>query len=753
MINDTPSTEHPAAAWAGENIEQILDIIYLAKSSADQQEIPADELRKIQERELRPMWLDQTDNPLSNMARNAVAGDNADLDRTLAYLTDQQTSLLLRHCILLGHLALALTLLTRVSDVDWKMSNNETALMLAAGAGHHEIVTALLHRGASVEAEDSEGWTALSRACRAGQLRVIRLLLDGGSDADHLDRLGRSCLQLAEQCGHQRQLLRLLSEQSAEQDVGTASATLDGQSIGSPVDNQSLDEEQSLELHQWLNSAGFTSERAQSLQRFADFIQQMARGMLPENWTMTGSYADGWANSLIQVNGRTGADSDIDWTIIMPQVFHLAGGCHCEELRGNKRLQVVQGHAQVEVGTGNQPAVAAAACGMRPAQDTCYAFDCCSGYCKQALMDLQEITREDSIRDCVHLVKATRPNASNELRVSFSFEEKKILRKMNSVQGQLFTLLKFTFKRYLPGNLDTPGLKTYNAKTIMFFMLKRHHREEEAEWQPKNLIKLLKESLDMMLSFIESNSSPDECMPHFFMPDAPLYFKNAGLGGDFDNTKSMVRDRLRQVRSSTEDLFQALQKLMQPLQSKSFYFHPFTLLPLTQPSIKRKIHISGGYPHYADVYGVICYCVKKLHSKSCDKEDLLSQLKLLESLPWCKSAVICLTAMAHLKFKDITCAVQLMKELISHKVMNGLKIEHCGRRNNCTKFFLCCQSHGLDWAWRFCLPWTAVPEFPFLPEFTSSLLTARIEHPRSSHLYLNFRCLSWSLQAELLDRG
>uniref|UniRef100_A0A1I8GQH7 Ig-like domain-containing protein n=1 Tax=Macrostomum lignano TaxID=282301 RepID=A0A1I8GQH7_9PLAT len=56
-----------------------------------------------------------------------------------------------------------------------------------------------------------------------------------------------------------------------------------------------------------------------------------------------------------------------------------------------------------------------------------------------------------------------------------------------------------------------------------------------------------------------------------------------------------------------------------------------------------------------------------------------------------------------------------------------------------------------DWAWRFCLPFDSPPpRFRFLPEFTQSLLTARLSQPRSSHLYVNFRCLGWSLQAELL---
>ena len=48
------------------------------------------------------------------------------------------------------------------------------------------------------------------------------------------------------------------------------------------------------------------------------------------------------------------------------------------------------------------------------------------------------------------------------------------MRKLNTVQGQLFTLIKFIFKSFLPHTLATPGLKTYHAKTLLFFMLKKH---------------------------------------------------------------------------------------------------------------------------------------------------------------------------------------------------------------------------------------------------------------------------------------
>uniref|UniRef100_A0A1I8I7J9 non-specific serine/threonine protein kinase n=1 Tax=Macrostomum lignano TaxID=282301 RepID=A0A1I8I7J9_9PLAT len=65
---------------------------------------------------------------------------------------------------------------------------------------------------------------------------------------------------------------------------------------------------------------------------------------------------------------------------------------------------------------------------------------------------------------------------------------------------------------------------------------------------------------------------------------------------------------------------------------------------------------------------------------------------------WCKCAALCMTAMAHLKFGESEEAERLAMELQRHQ----------------------------------------------------TLFTARLSQPLSSHLYVNFRCLSWSLQAELL---
>uniref|UniRef100_A0A1I8J6L2 ANK_REP_REGION domain-containing protein n=1 Tax=Macrostomum lignano TaxID=282301 RepID=A0A1I8J6L2_9PLAT len=661
---------------------------------------------------LKPDWLFQFSTIFNFTAAMAIQGTNSALDSALSQMEPHQITHLLCLSISQRHVALAVTLISdeRVSTqhVDLPDSTGATALMLTADAGHHELIEKLIDLGASVRAEDSQGRTALSRACEAGHVRAAKALMDRGADANHRDNHGLTCAQLA-QSFDQRQVLRLLN----------------------PTEISDK------ELHQLLSDAGFTQQRAKCQQNLADWLQEVARVLTQDRRQMTGSYAEGWANSLVQVNGRTAADSDIDWTVLVAgQKFHLEGGCDrryriCEV---ETPLQVTEGHAQVTVGTGSQPAVAATACGVRPAQDTCHAIDCCSSFCEDRI---EKLLRNNL--DHVHLVRATRPSSTNELRVSFSFQEKRIMRQLSTVQGQLFTFIKFIFKRHLPLTLDTPGLKTYHAKTLLFFMLERHGTDPETEaWQPHNLIALLNESLDMMLSFIDSSSSPDECMPHFFMPDAPLYFKNAGIGGDFDNTKARVRDRLREMRSDIGGVVEQLRRLVRPLQSEKFYFHPFTLLPLTAPPAVTKI--MEGRDKFADVYSVVHQCVSGLQSESSDRDTLMRQLSLLHELQWCKCAALCLIAMAHLKFGESEEAEKLAMELQIHQVVSGLKQQDI-------KYKL---SEDSDWAWRFCLPCDSPPRFPFLPEFTQTLFTARLSQPLSSHLYVNFRCLSWSLQAELL---
>ncbi|PAA68676.1 hypothetical protein BOX15_Mlig016402g1 [Macrostomum lignano] len=699
---------------------------------------------------LEPQWLFQSNTILSFTAAMAIEGSNSVLTDTLSRMQPDQITQLLCLSISQRHVALAATLLNHerfsTQHVDLPDDNTgATALMLAADAGQHELIHKLIDLGASLHAQDTHGRTALSRACQAGHVRAAKTLIDNGADASHRDSQGLTCAQLAQRY-EQRQVLRLLNPTENPQHLQAAA-----QRLHPRWDHSEQDRRLSRELHRLLSDAGFTEQRAECQQGLADWLEGVARVLTQDGRQMTGSYAEGWANSLVQVNGRTAADSDIDWTVLVAkQKFHMKGGCKRKySCRDATRLQVTEGHAQVAVGAGSQPAETATSCGVRPAQDTCHAIKCCSSFCEDRI---RKLLRSN---DKVHLVRATRPRSTNEFRVSFSFQEKDIMRRLSTVQGQLFTLIKFIFKRHLPLTLDTPGLKTYHAKTLLFFMLEKHgtHPKTEA-WQADNLIALLKESLDMMLRFINSRrfiNKPDECMPHFFMPDAPLYFKNAGIGGDFDNTKARVRDRLCELRSDIGGVVEQLRKLVRPLQSKKFYFHPFTLLPLTAPTAVTEIregkkYQKEMYSNFADVYSVVHQCVSKLQSESSDRDTLMRQLSLLHELQWCKCAALCMTAMAHLKFGESEEAERLAMELQRHQVQSGLKPQDIhGSEYSATKL-----PEDLDWSWRFCLPCDSPPRFPFLPEFTQTLFTARLSQPLSSHLYVNFRCLSWSLQAELL---
>uniref|UniRef100_A0A1I8GYP0 NTP-binding protein n=1 Tax=Macrostomum lignano TaxID=282301 RepID=A0A1I8GYP0_9PLAT len=120
--------------------------------------------------------------------------------------------------------------------------------------------------------------------------------------------------------------------------------------IRASIDDSQQDRRLSEELHRLLSDAGFTEQRAECQQRLADWLQQVVRVLTLEGdrRQMTGSYAEGWANSLVQVNGRTAADSDIDWTVLVAgQEFHLEGGCkgRSGSCRNATWLQVTEGHA------------------------------------------------------------------------------------------------------------------------------------------------------------------------------------------------------------------------------------------------------------------------------------------------------------------------------------------------------------------------------------------------------------------------
>ncbi|PAA74947.1 hypothetical protein BOX15_Mlig018816g1 [Macrostomum lignano] len=283
---------------------------------------------------LEPNWLFEYSSILRFTASMAIEKKNSVLTKTVSRMQPDQIIQLLRFSISQSHVALAFTLIKveqfRPMDIDLPDSTGATALMLAADVGHHEIIKELLDLGASVRTQDSQGRTALSRACKAGHVGAVKALLNKGADASHRDNQGLTCVQVAERYG-QQQVLRLMNSRESATSPPFFNPWITGfRGATKYLRTQSI--ELSYNNFGHLAKAGFTKERAECQQRSADCLEGVARVLTQEDRQMTGSYAEGWANSLTRVNGRTDADSDIDWTVLIPgQELHLDGGCESDE--------------------------------------------------------------------------------------------------------------------------------------------------------------------------------------------------------------------------------------------------------------------------------------------------------------------------------------------------------------------------------------------------------------------------------------
>ncbi|PAA56729.1 hypothetical protein BOX15_Mlig029339g1 [Macrostomum lignano] len=673
---------------------------------------------------------------LNLLEKTIITGGNSALKATLKSKKFESSSdawKILARCVSGGLIETSKALLEKVLEENEDRAPLCDLLMLAADAGQHRLIQHLLEIEVSLDSvTDDDGRTALTRACMTGQVRAAKVLLDHGANALHKDK--DTSIQLAEKFGHY-QIVRLLDgEYLKYRGLDTSYLSLE-----QPLE---ADASKSIALHKLLKEAGFTWQRAKLQQKMADSMEDIVRQIHENNEGIhvVGSFAEGWGSSLTQLNGQASDDCDINWTCLVGprEPVHLLNGCSCKAVK-KTRFEVKQGYVQVDAMIGSEPAMTAAECGSKPAESFCFANPCCSN----------SIAEQTVMRGCfeanalpLHLVRAARPTADHELRISFSFLEKAIMRSLTDCQGQLYILMKFVLNRLVSGQVATAGLKTYHAKTLLLYLLHEHGFDEQI-WRPDNLIRLLNESLDKLLEFIDSGPDPDICMPSFFLPDSPLYFANAGVGGDFQQTKSRVRDQLKRLRTTNlaEAVVQKLQHQLKPLQNENFYFHPFTMVPL---QALNPLQTEGNSEITVSTFGKLYDVVRSYFELFSDKAgDAMALLKPLENLTWCKTTAACLNILLLYKVEDFEAAKKVLKGLDNHTVMRSWKPDQI---ENMHQVF-----QGTDWAWRFCLPCPSeVVNFSCLPEFTRNLLVIRKSRTGSSHLYVNFCCLAWSLRAELL---
>jgi ankyrin repeat protein len=114
-----------------------------------------------------------------------------------------------------GDLSAVKSFIAGGADVNAKVNNGLTALMLASQQGNKEVVELLLAKGADVNAKNNEGWTALVAASSKGHKEIVGLLLAKGANVDAKMNYGGTALIAASLMGH-KEVMQVLIDKGAD---------------------------------------------------------------------------------------------------------------------------------------------------------------------------------------------------------------------------------------------------------------------------------------------------------------------------------------------------------------------------------------------------------------------------------------------------------------------------------------------------------------------------------------------------------
>uniref|UniRef100_A0A1I8HHK7 ANK_REP_REGION domain-containing protein n=1 Tax=Macrostomum lignano TaxID=282301 RepID=A0A1I8HHK7_9PLAT len=215
--------------------------------------------------------------------------------------------------------------------------------------------------------------------------------------------------------------------------------------------------------------AGFKQTRAALQSSCADVLQRILRQRLrSEEFFIVGSYSEGWGNSLSHLDGRTDPESDIDvMQLILGRIYHLKDVCRCIDPDPELVVEydghiICEGYAQP---------------GQRTVRlsDPPWTARCCS-------------LSHASSKPCPVMWFTRHRLAGKQLRVSTTFLERRLLRSLSTLQGQLFVTLKYLVKKVIGRRVH--GLKAYHAKTVTF---RRLEETPEEQWKPENFLTLIRQ--------------------------------------------------------------------------------------------------------------------------------------------------------------------------------------------------------------------------------------------------------------------
>uniref|UniRef100_A0A1I8FWU9 ANK_REP_REGION domain-containing protein n=1 Tax=Macrostomum lignano TaxID=282301 RepID=A0A1I8FWU9_9PLAT len=253
----------------------------------------------------------------------------------------------------------------------------------------------------------------------------------------------------------------------------------------------------------WSNSLVqlLTSNKLQSA--CSDALQHIVRKRLDADEYkdyqvyIVGSYSDGWSNSLVRLDGQTDADSDIDVCLIaIGMLFHIKGSCSCINCSffGERHAEVEYENGHVKWGESRKQIYNIFGLALPESlHNECLKPSLQLRIRRSGGPDLTRdrqwiwfglpllllsknrgaaarSLRQEMLESPCHLVSAAPPGKDGQqLRVSTTFLERRLLRSLTIEQGHVFLLIKFIIKKVIAARVS--GLKTYIAKTLMFQLL------------------------------------------------------------------------------------------------------------------------------------------------------------------------------------------------------------------------------------------------------------------------------------------
>uniref|UniRef100_A0A1I8FWI9 Mab-21 domain-containing protein n=1 Tax=Macrostomum lignano TaxID=282301 RepID=A0A1I8FWI9_9PLAT len=489
----------------------------------------------------------------------------------------------------------------------------------------------------------------------------------------------------------------------------------------------------------------------------ADVLQEILRNRIAyEDIFVVGSFSEGWGNSLTSLDGKTDIESDIDvMELVRGRLYHLKHHCSCKE-RNLHPVEYTNGHILCS-GFATNPAKPFRGSSLKPAVDIVAACRlCCYPPIAPLLPSrrsasniahsiLQSLESELTNSPC-HVVHAAPPKKSGkQLRVSTTFLEKRLLRSLSTLQGQLFVTLKYLVKKVICRRVQ--GVKAYHVKTITFRMLEETPSDQ---WKPENLVSQIRRSLQILSSSVKSSCSEDEAatkpedkiMNHFFLCDAALYLK----GADKSSSQEISRVLQYVMKRLPELLIKFIHTLRPLTNTGTFHFHPFLILPRMKAN---KVRMSAAV-EYHEIYDLVRESLVRLSQRDCCSPELKqSLLQHISQLPDCaRTARETLKALAFLKFRDRDAALKVLADCRGHTVSEGISWRSERSAAEATKDLMWHYLWSNDSAWKFCFEFDQRPELEFLPAVLSDCFPLRLQNYVTYH-YVNFDAFLHSLRLEL----